>query len=359
MDLCAEMLTRHLERDFAGRLSLIDLCPPFRRRFARLPLVGERRGFTADRLVNRFWDYPCAAARRRAEADVFHLVDHSYSQIISKLPGERTGVYCHDLDTFRCLLTPELEPRPLLFRRMARRILTGFQKAAVVFYSNATVCEQIVAHGLIDPARLIHAPLGFAEEFRLDPPDDPDAAAIRARIGNRPYLLHVGSCIPRKRIDVLLAVFARLADVAPDLRLVKIGGEWTGEQSRQLDELKIRDRVVHIVNAGRPTLASLYRDAAIVMLPSDAEGFGLPLLEALACGARVLVSDLAVFRGIAGPVARYAGVGKVDEFVDIARELLQSVDDDAVRSKRASRVSGYSWRRHAEIIGETYLRLGS
>jgi len=113
MDLCAEMLTRHLRRDWSERIATLDLCPPFRPRFQRLPWIGrQRRAFNADRLLNRFWDYPQHAARCRANAEFFHLIDHSYSQLINSLPAERTGVYCHDLDTFRAVLDPVREPRP-------------------------------------------------------------------------------------------------------------------------------------------------------------------------------------------------------------------------------------------------------
>src|SRR5206468_3095008 len=111
-----------------------EVRPPFRNRLRRLAgASGVARN--ADRLLNRMWDYPRYARGRVCDFDLFHVCDHSYSQLVHRLPAARTGVYCHDLDTFRCLLEPAAEPRPRWFRAMARHILRGMQKAAVVFYS--------------------------------------------------------------------------------------------------------------------------------------------------------------------------------------------------------------------------------
>jgi glycosyltransferase involved in cell wall biosynthesis len=358
MDLCAEMLSYHLREDFETRLALVDVRPAFRPRLQRLPWLGQKSAaFNADRLLNRLWDYPRHARRRRADADVFHVVDHSYAQLVLELPANRTGLYCHDLDTFRCLLAPSEEPRPRWFRAMARRILNGFQKAAVVFHSTAFVREQIVRHQLLDPAKLIQAPLGFAPEFRPDPPGDARAENILTSLGDRPYVLHVGSCIPRKRLDVLLKVLARLRADRPDLRLVKVSGAWSPDERHLIGNLGLTDNITYVSGISRRALACLYRGAALVMMPSEAEGFGIPVLEALACGTRVLASDLAVFREVAGPAARYVPVGDVEAFTEAARAWLAEPDSADARKQRTAQAERFSWRRHAEIIGDAYLRL--
>lgn len=354
MDLCADMLAKGLREQYPGQIDTAELCPPFRRRLQRLS--NRSVALNADRLLNRFWDYPRAARKWAREYDLFHLVDHSYSQVLHSLPAGRAGVYCHDLDTFRCLLKPEAEPRPKWFRAMARRILTGFQRAAIVFHSTAVIRDQIVQYRLIDPARLVHAPLGFAQEYRIDPPDDPAADAILTSLGSRPFLLHVGSCIPRKRIDILLDTFARLRQTMPELWLVKVGGEWTTDQRGQIERLGLADHIKHTVFLSRPALACLYRRANLVVMTSDAEGFGLPVIEALACGSPVLVSDLPVFRDVAGAAARFAPPGDAVAFAKIAREWMQRPDGTEAEQKRVAQANCYSWAKHAAIIGDAYLR---
>src|SRR5262249_48681405 len=154
--------------------------------------------------------------------DLFHVVDHSYAQLLHGLPAERSGVFCHDLDTFRCLLQPEQEPRPRWFRLATRHILRGLQKAAVVFHTTTAVRREIERRGLLAPARLVQAPPGVAPEFTPEPTHPDSAADFLAVLGDAPFLLHVGRCVPRKRLDVLLDVFAAVRAHYPELRLVQV-----------------------------------------------------------------------------------------------------------------------------------------
>jgi glycosyltransferase involved in cell wall biosynthesis len=352
MDLAAEMLLREL-RWQRGPLHAERVCPPFRRRLGRVPWLGRRASaFNADRLLNRLWDYPRHLRPRAGEFDLFHLCDHSYGQLVHALPAERTGVFCHDLDTFRCLLEPHRERRPRWFRAMARHVLRGLEKAAVVFHTTAAVRAEIERHGLLDPSRLVQAPLGAAPEFTAEPLEDEPTGD-----GVAPFVLHVGSCIPRKRIDVLLDVFAAVRARHPDLRLFKVGGAWTPAQREQLDRLGLRDAVTVLDGVGRRVLAVLYRTARLVLLPSEAEGFGLPLVEALACGAAVAASDLPVFREVAGDAARYFPVGDVPAWTEGVCRLLADPAAAPPRAARLARASLFSWAHHARVIADAYGRL--
>jgi glycosyltransferase involved in cell wall biosynthesis len=351
MQLCADMLAEQLRHAECDRLTLIDVCPPLRRRVQRLPGLGRRRvAFNADRLLNRLWDYPRHMRPLRDAAELFHVADHSYAHLVHAVPAERAGVFCHDLDAFRCLLEPARESRPRWFRAVTRRILAGLQHAALVFHSTRAVRDAIERHGLVDPARLVHAPYGFAPEFH---PGDGEPPAERGA----PYILHVGGCIPRKRIDVLLAVFCRLRERLPALRLVKVGGEWTAEQRVTLSRPGLADATTHVTGIDRRELAQLYRRARLVMMPSEAEGFGLPVLEALACGAIVLASDLPVLREVGGDVACYAPMGDVEAWTAAALDLLHDPQSAGPASERVRWADRFSWRQHARTIADAYLGL--
>src|SRR5688572_17539276 len=126
MDLCADMLLAHLPRTGPYAVAPEPVCPPFRRLYTRLPLISRRQvAFNADRLINRFVYFPRYARRLVPRFDLFHVVDHSYAQLVHALPRDRVGVYCHDIDAFRSLIDPARYHRPRWFRAMARRILTG------------------------------------------------------------------------------------------------------------------------------------------------------------------------------------------------------------------------------------------
>src|SRR5262245_33113191 len=99
MDLAAQAIVAALSNAPGGWLPR-QIRPRMAIRFSRLE---GTRGQVADRLVNRFWDYPRHLRRTKVDADVFHVADHSYAQLVHVLPAERTIVTCHDIDTFRCL----------------------------------------------------------------------------------------------------------------------------------------------------------------------------------------------------------------------------------------------------------------
>jgi glycosyltransferase involved in cell wall biosynthesis len=306
-----------------------------------------------NRLINRHHHYPRSAGRLAHACDAFHVVDHSYAQVLHALPVNRAGVFCHDLDTFRCLLEPALEPRPKWFRAMARRTLRGLQKAAVVFHATAAVRADIQKHALIDPARLVHAPLGIADEFTPNLNRSAGAPGAVEPFG----VLHVGSCIPRKRIDVLLNVFARLREIHPAARLLQIGGEWTAAQREIIDRHDLARSLDQQRGLDRVELARHYRNASLVAVTSEAEGFGLPVIEALACGASVLASDIPVLREVGGDAIDYAPVGQIDAWTEAASRLLTDATAAPPLSRRLARASLYSWAHHADVIAGAYERL--
>jgi glycosyltransferase involved in cell wall biosynthesis len=358
MDLCAEMLVARAGVSARQPFQVKALCPAFRRRWQWLPLA-RRRGvaFQLDRLCNRFGDYPRWLRGQARAFDCFHVVDHSYAHLIHALPPYRAGVYCHDLDAFRCLLEPRRDPRPRWFRALVRHVLRGLQRAALVFFSTREVRRQIESFGLIDPCRLVHAPYGAAPEYSPDPgPATADGRPLSQPPGER-FVLHVGSCVPRKRIDVLLALFAALRGRQPELRLVQVGGQWTADQQELLGRLGIGPHVLQVRGLTRTAVAELYRRAALVVQPSEAEGFGLPVLEALACGAPVLASDLPSLREVGGSAATYCPVADLPTWSATADRLLAHPESGPGRTDRLAQAGRFSWAAHAGTICAAYQSL--
>ena len=358
MDLVAEMLLEHAQRD--ERISTTRVRPAFARRLSRLPLGArrERFAFNADRLVNRVWDVPLAARRVRRQNDVFHVCDHSYAYAVHALPAERVGVYCHDLDAFRCLLEPQAEPRPLWFRAMAQRLLRGVEKARVVFFSTGAVRDAIRKYDLLDERKLVQAYYGVSPEFRVTPETAVSLEHLPIHaLGGKPFLLHVGSCIPRKRVDVLLDVFAEARREHPDLRLVQIGGTWTDEQRASIERLHIGDALVQFRGIERTELAEIYRRATLVLMPSEFEGFGLPVIEALSCGATVLASDIPPLREVGSDAVSFLPVADIGAWSAHVVKLLRDPSQGPSAEVRLAQAARFSWTSHAKIIVDTYLGL--
>jgi glycosyltransferase involved in cell wall biosynthesis len=349
MDLTASMLVDALGRRPDLGLEAAAFQPAFLRIATILPqLRSRRRALNADRLLNRRWVYPRAAARIRDRFDLFHVADHTYAHLVDALPAERTGVYCHDLDAFRCVLEPSREPRPAWFRAMAATALEGLRRAAVVFHNSAAVGEELLGHGIVPPERLVHAPFGPAPEFSAEGP---------AEAGGGPFLLHVGSCIPRKRPDLLVEVFAAARAQVPRLRLFQVGGTWPAPVRERIERLGVGAAIHQERGVTRERLAALYRGAALLLQPSDAEGFGLPVLEALACGAPVVASDLRSLREVGGAAASYCAPGDARGFAETVVRLLADPDAAPPRGVRLARAARFSRDRYGETIARSYLEL--
>ncbi|MBL9085037.1 MAG: glycosyltransferase [Planctomycetales bacterium] len=355
MDLSADQLLRHWPKDNAN-LAAVEVASSYRRLATYFPVAGtSRTARNLDRARNRYRLLPAYLRAVCRDFDLFHIVDHSYAHLVHELPAGQTGVYCHDVDAFRCLLAPQTEHRSLIFRRITRWIYEGLSRAAIVFHSTKTMGRVLAENCAIPAGRLCHVPLGVDEVFFSE--DRSEGTSISDRLPVRPFVLHVGSCIPRKRIDVLLNVFAKLVSSLPELRLVKIGDAWTPVQRRQIADLRLHDFVMHLGKVDRSALIEAYRRAAITLVPSDAEGFGLPVVEALACGGAVLASDLPTLREAGGNVAKYAAVADIEAWLAGATDVMTNNSSEAVVKERKDWARQFSWALHARSIADAYSRI--
>jgi len=363
MDLIADMLLQHLETDHVSGLRAIRLCPRMVSRFGSLPILRRTRlAYNADRLVNRMRDYPRWLRSRVDVFDLFHVIDHSYAHLVHQLPAGRAIVTCHDLDAFRCILDPAVHQRSKLLEGLARHALRGFCKAAWVTCPSAATRDALVVNRLFPADRMTVVPNGVHPSCKTQPDPAADAEAMRLlgrKAGETIELLHVGSTIARKRIDVLLRVFAEVRTEFPTVRLVQVGGPFTPAQDSLLRELELANSVNVLPRLERPVLAAVYRRAALVLQTSEAEGFALPVIEAMACGTPVLASDIPALREVGGRAAMYCPMGEIAAWTESAIALLREREREP-ESWCARRVAGlnqakkFSWAEYAKKMVGIY-----
>jgi glycosyltransferase involved in cell wall biosynthesis len=270
-------------------------------------------------------------------------------------------VYCHDIDAFRARRVSDGKPRSRGFRAMQRVTASGLRDAAVVFYSTESVRREIEDGGLVSSEKLVHAPYGISPEFEPHTAnaDSDGAERLLAPLDGRPFLLHVGSSVPRKRLDVLFDTFARLRSRFPELRLVQNGARLDDAQRAHVARARIGD-ALHQPSEGpieRSVLAGLYRRARAVLVTSDAEGFGLPVIEALACGAVVFASDIPVLREVGGDAVIPCRVGDPDDWAATVGRFLDGDLQAPSREVRLAQAARFTWRNHARIILDAYRAL--
>lgn len=362
MDRTAGSLLTELARHHAATVEAASVCPAFRRRLSSV--APGRLAANADRGCNRFLDYPRHLRSIADRYDVFHIVDHSYAHLVHHLPADRTVVTCHDLDAFRSLLYPADEPRSWAFKAMTRHVLAGLRRAAYVTCDTAAIGEEIVAHDLVSPDRVVVAPVGvgdqFSTNFHLEA--ERDVAQLVAAPAGAVEVLHVGSTIPRKRVDVLLRAVATVRREMPQAHLVRVGGPFTAEQDQMLSALDLAGHVSILPRIDDARLAAVYRRASILVLPSDREGFGLPIVEAMACGTAVAASDLPVLREVGGEVARYFAAGDPDacarQMLALLRERVARPEEwTARRQQGVARTRRFTWSRFADRLSGLYSEL--
>ena len=360
MDLVADMLLDRLRAEHASVVAVELVRPRLRR---RMSVVPGKIVFNMDRVLNRFWDYPRRLSRLAGSFDVFHIVDHSYAQLVHALPAERTLVTCHDLDTFRSVLQPAFERRSLAYRLMARRILDGLRTAGHIACDTEATRDALVRQAGVAPERttVVHNGPHPSCTPRWEAAAEAEATRLIGR-GHGLDLLHVGSTVDRKRIDTLLRVFASLRPAFPAVRLIRVGGPMTAEQRRLARDLGVEEAILSVPFLDRSTLAAIYRHSALLLLTSDREGFGLPALEALACGTPVVASDIAALREVGGEAVTYCSVDDVEAWRTRVADLLQERERrpeawQLRRSAGVDRAAAFSWAKYASDILPLYYRL--
>ncbi|MCP4714426.1 MAG: glycosyltransferase family 4 protein, partial [Deltaproteobacteria bacterium] len=201
----------------------------------------------------------------------------------------------------------------------------------------------------VDPERIVVIPEGYDHDL-FKPCSALQGAAIKQKYGlpDR-YLLFVGAHEPRKNIDLLLKARGLTRNTVP---LVWAGWSGWGEQQHG-DMLCLGYVPDH-------DLAGLYSGAAAFVYPSLYEGFGLPVLEAMACGCPVICSRTASLPEVAGDAALYCDPGNADELADC---IDQAIEDTNVREaallKGPKRAAGFSWQLAAQQTIEVFKNAAS
>ncbi|MGH8011180.1 MAG: glycosyltransferase family 4 protein [Candidatus Binataceae bacterium] len=364
MDLVANMLFQALTNGHSHEFAFECIRPSFKRRFMRVPRMRNRRGaYNADRVLNRFFDYPRVIRRRLIDFDLFHVVDHSYAHLVQNVPQGKAVVTCHDLDAFSPLLNPVYTPRAWLMAAMARRIVSGLRMAAIVACVSGATRDDLLRGGILMPERLTIVPNGTHPDFSPCPNPSANNEAnllLGPKIADAPELLHVGSSVARKRIDILLHVFAAFRHRFPRARLIRVGGEPSANHEKLAAELGIRESITFLPFIQSAVLAAVYRRVLALVITSEAEGFCLPIAEAMACGTPAIASDLPALREVGGEAVCYVPRADVSGYVaaleTISRQGL-GWPRSATCAAGLKQAARFSWTDHATSMCAIYRQL--
>lgn len=299
------------------------------------------RGRTST-LVWTLWDLQRASARG---FDVLHCPFY-YAPLAPRCP---VTVAIHDV---LVLEHPEWFPRPWM-SPIRRLMPVAARRAAAVITDAEAVAERIEALCGVDRECIRVIPHAVDHGLFRQPEPDATQKARERRTAGRPYLLLVGALEPRRGVDLAVRAVEALRSRRPDLVLLLVGGDRV-----PVPELDIaREWVLRTGWVGDEELPALYAGAEAVLSPSLGEGFDLPLLEALACGAAVVASDIPVHVEHFAAAARLFRSGDWEALAEGVEEILE---DRAVarrlRERAVQHAAGFTWeraaRRHLELWQE-------
>lgn len=274
--------------------------------------------------------------------------DVVFAPSVAVPPRRRRPLVVTVHDAAPCLFPQAFSARGLRFHQDG--LAAAARRADLVLTVSESSRAELVEHTAIaeERIRVVH------NGVDLDVAADEQVERVSGRFGlaDRPYVLWVGSLEPRKNVDALLGLPAALGAAGLPHRLVLAGPAGWGVTAGLAEAAEANAppgslRLVGLVSAA--DLAGLYRGASLFCFPSLHEGFGLPVLEAMAQGTPVLCSTASSLPEVAGPAARYVADGGPEAWAAAVVDLLADYEAlNELARAGPGRAAGFTWSACAE-----------
>jgi glycosyltransferase involved in cell wall biosynthesis len=285
---------------------------------------------------------------RRERVDLFHCPHYTLPIGLRK----RSVVTVHDL-----IHLHTISKRSFVKRTYVTRVLShSVRHAGAIITISQYAKNDIVSAFSVDPDRITVVPLAVSSDFQ--PAESKVIQDFRTRfnIGGS-YVLYVGNIKPHKNFTLLVHAMRAIVEHDPNVTLVCVGERFSNNQTihAEIQELGLASCIREVGFLSRRDLVAAYSGASVHVLPSDHEGFGLPVLEAMACGAPVVVSDSGALPEVAGDAAILFRAGSRQS---LECALLNVLSNPARRTdlivKGKANVSRFSWEKTAQHTLEVY-----
>lgn len=308
--------------------------------------VGDPRW---KRLFQRTVQYPWIVRGRNLPQTVLHVLDHSYAHLCRH--HRSAVVTCHDIAEYR-----ETNLNSRQFRGWEARVLGMRQARKIIAVSEATK-HDLIEVLKIPEQQIVVSHNGVGSNFK--PVADcasaqekfPELAVPQLKI------LHIGSNIHRKNVEMVIRALGILNTRRFDFRFVKVGAEFSPEQKNLLAAERVLGKVIHLGRVDTDDLPAIYSLCDVLAFPSLQEGFGLPVLEAQACGLPTILSRTGSLPEVGGRASLYVDPAVPGELADQIQFANQSGEAQKLRELGFENVKRFSWRKHAEAVSAVYAEL--
>ena len=321
-------------------------------RIPRAEVPGEWR-MTGERFTTRYWRYP--RALRRYHADLVHVLDHSYAHCLRAFPGTPAVVTVHDLLPLRVLAEGDRGLRGRVRDALLRWVLRWVEQADRVIVSTQFTAREVEHYLRLPPDRIRVIPYGVEGHFFMRPLEELCAARRQGWLDAAPHgarpaiLLHVGSCHPRKNLEAAITALGILRERGVDALLVQVGGEWAESHRAAMRAARVEDRVIQEAGATEDKLVAAYCAADVLVMPSSFEGFGLPVVEAMAAGLPVVSSGAGGLREVIADAGIVTGAVSAEPLADeVARLLADPALRQDLSARGRNRAAELTWDKAAQ-----------
>ena len=353
MDVYAEGLVSGL-RAVRPDWEIVELFPHPIDRKSRSSWVRVRKYY------ERFWNFPRCLTQQNT--DIVHIVEAADAHMVYWLrkTAKRTVVTCHDLINYfysdNRVASVQL---PLVSHQMWLHAIRGMRYADRVVAVSAATAKDTVQILNLEPTRISVVP--NAVEAVFQPLSENQVQSIRQKYAIQPStlcLLNVGSDHRRKNLLNILQSLAVLQQVGLSFVFWKVGSDFTVEQKELIQHLQLEQIVRYWGKPDRATLVELYNAADLLVSPSLFEGFGMTLLEAMACGTPVITSNVSSMPEVVGDSGMLVDPNSPQAIADAVLHLYKNptLYTDLVE-KGLARVKPFTWQNTAEQVATIYEKL--
>jgi glycosyltransferase involved in cell wall biosynthesis len=352
MDIYANNLVANLKA-LRPNWEIIEIAPEVWSKQKDLWKAGT--GFRKN--YERLWRHPRAV--KSLEGDIFHIIDHSNAHVAYwlKQKGCKIVVTCHDLVQF---VYPEILKDQARFPAFSmaswKYSVQGMKKADRVIAVSTNTAKDVTSMLSVGAEKVIVVPNGVEDKFYQLPADE--VLKIKKSYESSPdtfCLLNVGTNHQRKNIDNILKSLVVLRDRGVPVKLWKVGSEFSPDQQKLIRSHNLEPMITFISTPDKSTLVRLYNAADALLAPSLYEGFGLTILEAMACGTPVISANVSSLPEVAGDAAILVDPLNIQAIAD-AVCALQS--DEKLRQRYIEqglvRTKHFSWRSSTEQVVQVY-----
>jgi glycosyltransferase involved in cell wall biosynthesis len=304
-----------------------------------------------DKFSERFWNFPHLVHQKAA--DIVHIVDHSDGHLLYGL-SKPSVITCHDLINYFYPQNLGGSVRlPWVSDALWRRSVHGMKHANHIVTVSQQTAKDVTQILGISADRLTVVPNAVAGFRVLE-----NRAGLRSQFHLSPSttcLLNVGSNHPRKNLATVLQGMQQLKAQQVPVQLWKVGADFTAAQKTWIAEQGLQDTITYWGKPDHSTLMQLYNAADLLLAPSTHEGFGLTLLEAMACGTPVITANTSAMPEVVG------NAGVLVEPLNgeaIVAAVLHLRRDEAYRQlliqRGLARVKQFTWESVAAQIAPIY-----